>query len=304
MHSIKQLEAVRALAKYRHFGRAASALGVSQPNLTRMLRHMERTLDVALFDRQGVTPTLFGEIVLRHGATAMSGFEELFREIALTKGLEIGELRLSVAPYPADISAASALGALMQKSPKLFVEFRTANWANAVEEVINGAVDLGFAELSVASATPDIEVEPIRNSQMWFFCATGHPLTTKKRLVVEDLLVYPWVGPSLPGRMGALLPKRDMPFATFDETLDRFHPRALVGSFAIAKQVVLRGSALSAAIPFQIGRELREGLCVQLPLELPWMTLNYGFIYKKGRTLSPAAARFMANVREIEHGIP
>lgn len=66
---------------------------------------------------------------------------------------------------------------------------------------------------------------------------------------------------------------------------------------------MLNGSALSAAIPFQIEREMREGLCVQLPINLPWLVLNYGFIYKKGRTLSPAASEYIRIVREIENGI-
>ncbi len=304
MHSIRQIQAVKALAQHRHFGRAAAALGVTQPNLTRGLRRLEEVLGVTLFDRQGVTPTMFGEIVLRHGETAIAGFEELFREITLAKGLEIGELRLSVAPYPADISGASAAGALLQESPNVFVDFRNTNWVDAVEEVVQNAVDLGFAELSAASETPNVAVEPVRRSQMFFFCAAGHPLTKKRRLVVDDLLDYPWAGPSLPGRMAAVLPKGGKPFAIFDEQLNRFHPRALVGSFAAAKQVVLSGLALGAAIPHQIEREVRDGVCVQLAVELPWLVLNYGFIYKKDRTLSPSAVRFMNRVREIEAKIP
>ena len=304
MHSIRQIHVVRALAKHRHFGRAAAALGVSQPNLTRSLKHMEEVLGVALFDRQGVTPTMFGEIVLRHGERAIANFQELIREIGLAKGLEVGELRLSVAPYPADISGARAVGRLLQTKPGLFVEFRNANWADAVDEVLDGGVDLAFAELSDAATRTDIEVEAVRSSQMIFFCAAGHPLAARKKATVDDLLDFPWAGPSLPGRMGAALPHRGKPFAIFDDELDRLHPRALVGSFATAKQIVMSGSALSAAIPFQIEREIREGLCVQLPVDLPWLVLNYGFIYKKGRTLSPAANEFMRIAREIENGIP
>ena len=43
---------------------------------------------------------------------------------------------------------------------------------------------------------------------------------------------------------------------------------------------------------------------VLLPLELPWMSLNYGFISKRGRTHSPAARAFMDNVRRIEKELP
>lgn len=58
MHSIRQIRVVKALAQYRHFGRAARALGVSQPNLTRSLKRIEDALGVPLFERQGVMPTV------------------------------------------------------------------------------------------------------------------------------------------------------------------------------------------------------------------------------------------------------
>jgi hypothetical protein len=61
---------------------------------------------------------------------------------------------------------------------------------------------------------------------------------------------------------------------------------------------------LSVAIPCQIARELNEGLLVRLPFEAPWLSLNYGFITKRGRTPSPAAQAFMAIVRSIESEIP
>ena len=41
-----------------------------------------------------------------------------------------------------------------------------------------------------------------------------------------------------------------------------------------------------------------------LPVEAPWFRLNYGFIAKRGRTLSPAAKAFIAIVRAIEQEIP
>jgi DNA-binding transcriptional LysR family regulator len=49
MHSIRQFELVKALATYRHFGRVTAALGVSQPALTRSLKHLEVRLGVPLF---------------------------------------------------------------------------------------------------------------------------------------------------------------------------------------------------------------------------------------------------------------
>jgi DNA-binding transcriptional LysR family regulator len=90
---------------------------VSQPALTRSLKHLEERLGVPLFDRQGVTPTVFGELVLSHGEAVIKGFADVVREISLAKGLEIGEFSVSVGPYPAEISGQRAIGMLSAASP-------------------------------------------------------------------------------------------------------------------------------------------------------------------------------------------
>ena len=56
--------------------------------------------------------------------------------------------------------------------------------------------------------------------------------------------------------------------------------------------------------PSQIARELSDGDFVRLPIATPWLSLNYGFITKRGRTPSPAAKAFMDIVRAIEFEIP
>jgi DNA-binding transcriptional LysR family regulator len=304
MHSVRQIEIVRALAKRRHFGLAAKQLGVSEPALSRSLKQLEAELGVRLFDRQGVTPTLFGEIVLKHGERAVAEFDELTRELALAKGLEIGELRIAAAPYPADISGQHAIGVVSDRHPNLFIRFRVADWTRVVEDVRKGAVDLGFADLTEAEHDHELDVETIRASPGVFFCRAGHPLTRQERITFDDLLDYPLVGPSYPSRTLAGLPKTLRRFGVVDEVEKRFHPRILVETFHTARRVVLASSAIASAIPCQIERELKEGLFAVLPVEAPWLRANYGFIAKRGRTPSPALIAFMEIVREIEREIP
>jgi len=66
---------------------------------------------------------------------------------------------------------------------------------------------------------------------------------------------------------------------------------------------VLAGQRLGAALRSQIEPELKQKRLVFLPVDVPWLKLNYGFIVKRARTLSPAAAAFMEAVRTIERGV-
>jgi DNA-binding transcriptional LysR family regulator len=304
MHSIRQIEVVKGLAKHRHFGLAAEALGISQPALTRSLKQLEADLGVPLFDRRGVTPTPFGEIVLRHGQKAVTEFQDLMREIRLARGAEIGELHIAAGPYSAHISAERVIGLLTAQRPMLTIELRIANWAHVVAELLEGTVDLAFADISEYQQEADLDVETVRNSPLAFYCRAGHPLADKRYLTIENLLEFPWVGPSIPRRVRRALPAVDKPFGRFDASSHQFHPRVLVETFSAAKLIVLAGSGIGAALPFQIEPELSDGRCVLLPVEAPWLSLNYGFITKRGRTLSPAAKTFMETVRQFEAALP
>ena len=304
MHSIRQFELVKALATYRHFGRAAAALRISQPAVTRSLKHLEDLLGVPLFDRQGVTPTVFGELVLSHGEPVIKGFADLMREIDLAKGLEIGEFSVSAGPYPADISGQRAIGMLSAQHPRLAVELKLFNWTKIVNQVLNERIDLGFADLSEAVEDPELQTEAVRTSQLNFFCAATHPLAGRNSVTLEELCAFPWVGPTVTDRMRRFLPQGDLPCGVFDAAKNCFLPKILIGNFTAAKHIVLAGQGIGAALPFQLAREIDDGDCVLLPLELPWLSLNYGFISKRGRTHSPAAKAFMDNVRQIEKELP
>lgn len=289
-----------ALAEHRHFGRAASALGVSQPALTRSLKHLEENLGVTLFDREGVTPTVFGRIVLERGGAIIGGFTDMIREITLAKGLEIGELRVVAGPYPSQISGHRAIGRLAARHPGLSVRLHIVNWTAAAEAVLSGEADIALAEVSEAERHGDLAVEPIAATPMQFFCAPDHPLAGGMPSI-DDLILYPWVGPSAPGRMSAALPKTEGAFGSYDRNSDRFLPRILVETFSAARDIVLADkAALGVAPPFLVEADIAAGRCALLPTLLPWLRLNYGFITRRGRSASPAMLAFMASVRAIE----
>jgi DNA-binding transcriptional LysR family regulator len=302
MQTIRQFEIIQALATHRHFGRAARALRISQPSLTRSLKELESRLGVALFDRNGVEPTVFGEMALRYGEPVLANAAELMREIDLAKGLGSGRLVVCAAMFPTDISARKAIGLLLARHPELSVELIQADWLRATEMVLKGEADVGVAELNAAEANSDLHVEPLRNSVLQFFCATTHPLAKRATLTLDNLMDYPWVAPSLPDRMRAFL-REGRRFGYWDHSKGRFAPRIQVSTFPDMREIVLAGQGLSAALPSQLKRELAEGLCVLLPVTLPWLTLNYGFITKRARTLSPSALVFMNAMREVERAL-
>src|SRR5208282_2780915 len=140
----------------------------------------EHRLGVTLFDRAGVTPTVFGEIVLRRGRSLIAGFTEMRREIDMMKGLEIGELAVAIGFYPADISGHEAAARLSRRHPNVSIDLRVTDWSRGAEAVLAGEVDLSFADIRIARESPDFVTEPVRAGALVFFSSPGHPLAGRE----------------------------------------------------------------------------------------------------------------------------
>ena len=301
MHSVRHLELVRALAKHRHFGRAAEALGISQPALTRGLAALEQRLGVPLFDRaNAIAPTIFGEIVLQRSETLVAGFGELMREITLTKGVETGSLSISAGAYPAEISALEALGKLSLAHPELAGSLMVNDPLDVAADVIHGRCDVGIADISEAALLPELETEPLRKSQLRAFCRRGHPLAALPTITLEQTFDYPWVATTISDRLQPFLTAGPRRFGYYDSETRRTAPRIRVESFSGILRIVQNSDGLASAPMFVIADEIAEGRIVVLPLAPEWLTLDYGFMWRRGRSFSPAALAFMALVREIE----
>jgi len=97
---IRQFEYLEALAREKHFRRAAEACNVSQPTLSAALSQLEDELGVPLVERsgrfQGLTPE--GEIVLARARRALIEIDALRAEVAEAREGLRGKLRFGVIP--------------------------------------------------------------------------------------------------------------------------------------------------------------------------------------------------------------
>lgn len=300
----RSLRNVLALASHGSYRRAAEALHLSQPALSRSIAALEAELDVRLFDRgkRGVTPTRFGQLVVARGQSLVSGLDDIQREIALMRGLEVGELSVAAGLYPAEMSVGTAIGRLSARHPNLRVSLLAAPWRQVVEAALEGRVDVAVVELSALEGESRLALEPLPRHPALVICRPGHPLLAEKRPVPHRVFSYPFVGPRLPPRvgrpMGPLAPGMK-PDATGRDLV----PPLQVESIALAKRIVAAGNAIAALPRALVADELAEGTLAALDWRPPWLHTGYGFACRRDRTLSPAAVAFMDEVRREEQAL-
>ena len=180
----RRLQHLLALVEHAHFGRAASALDISQPALTKSIQALESELGVTLIDRKhgAVGPTVFGELVIRRSKRMLTEEDELRRELALLAGLETGSLKLALGPYPSVTSGYAAIARLLARHPKVGIAVHVAGWREVASRVLARTVDLGIAEISSVENDGQFATERLPPYHGRFFCRSGHPLLDGKPL--------------------------------------------------------------------------------------------------------------------------
>ena len=87
---------------------------------------------------------------------------------------------------------------------------------------------------------------------------------------------------------------------TFDRATRTFVPAFEVEIVGVAKRIVAESDAVGGALLTQIEREIDDGTLAVLPYRADWMRLDFGFIFLRGRSVSPAARAFMAEFRRLD----
>ena len=162
----RQLEYFVALARERHFARAASACYVSQPALSEAIRKLEQELKVPLVRRgqkfEGLTPE--GERLVHWARRILADHDALKQEVtALQTGLT-GELRFGVVPAAAT-TVALLTDPFCAAHPLVRVQLETnLRSAEIVERIRRFELDAGILYPD-RQDTADLLVTPLYEEQ-------------------------------------------------------------------------------------------------------------------------------------------
>jgi DNA-binding transcriptional LysR family regulator len=188
----RQLEYFVALARERHFARAANACHVSQPALSEAIRKLEHELKVPLVRRgqkfEGLTPE--GERLVHWARRILADCDALKLEVtALQTGL-VGELRLGVVPAAAT-TVALLTDPFCAAHPLVRVQLDTnLRSAEIVERIRNFELDAGILYPD-RQDTGDLLVTPLYKEHQ-VLIAGGDLLTDKSETISwTDALALP-----------------------------------------------------------------------------------------------------------------
>lgn len=150
--TFKQLRYVDALARHRHFGRAAEVCAISQPALSMQIKDLEAELGAPLFERgaRKVSLTALGEEITARARDILRAVDELGDLARARQGWPTGRLRVGVIPTIAPYLLPRVIGDLNRLYPGLDLHVRETQTERLVAELHDGQLDAALVALPVS----------------------------------------------------------------------------------------------------------------------------------------------------------
>jgi DNA-binding transcriptional LysR family regulator len=180
---VDRLRAFVAVARARRFIRAARAMGVSQPSLSRRLQQLERDLGAKLVVRtpKGIVLTSAGERFLPHAERAIFSVDAGRTSIEELSGDPRGAVALGTQPTIGAYVLPAVLARFHARHPGIVVRLRESTTERVEERLAAGEIDLGLMNLPVRRL--DLAVQKLWQEDYVLVVPATHRLAALGRAV-------------------------------------------------------------------------------------------------------------------------
>ena len=188
--TLDQLRILKAIAAEGSFKRAADSLYVSQPAVSLQVQHLERQLDVPLFDRGGrrAQMTEAGQLLLSYGDRILSLCQETCRAIDDLQNLNGGTLIIGASQTTGTYLMPQMIGLFRKKYPEVSVQLHVHSTRRTAWSVANGQVDLAIIGGEIPADLHDsLEITPYAEDELALILPTSHPMAQAGALPIEEL---------------------------------------------------------------------------------------------------------------------
>lgn len=206
---LKQLEYFVRVAELGSFTRAAVALDVAQPALSRQVRLLEVELRQNLLTRngRGAAPTEAGKLLLEHGRGILHQVERAREELGRVRGALAGRVAIGLPPSVAKAMAVPLVREFRQRMPDATLSISEGLSVGMQEALANGRLDIAL--LYNTGPSPDVELTPLLEEQLFLVqhrAGRAAPSSAKPKPVpLRDVAQLPLVIPSRPNAIRMLV---------------------------------------------------------------------------------------------------
>ena len=203
---LRQLEYFVRVAELGSFTKAAVALDVAQPALSRQVRLLEVELRQNLLTRngRGAVATEAGKLLLEHGRGILHQVQRAREELGRVRGSLAGRVALGLPPRVAKVLTVPLIREFRQRMPDATLSVSEGLSVGMQESLATGRLDIAL--LYNAAPSPDIELTPLLEEPLFLVQRrSGKTAAKPKPVPLREIAKLPLVIPSRPNAIRMLV---------------------------------------------------------------------------------------------------
>jgi DNA-binding transcriptional LysR family regulator len=294
---LRQLEVLIAVAQSGNMAKAAGALAITQPVVSKTIADLENTLGMRLFDRdrRGVALTPYGRALLRRSIAVFNDLRTSVTELEMLADPTAGELRIGSSDAVASGMLGAIIDTLTQRHPRLTFEVTLGGGLTDLQhrELQSHGLDLVIGRLPVV-VPDDLEATTLYEERMMLVTGMKSRLIRSRKTQLADLIDKPWCLPSLESHPWTLIAD-----AFRGAGLDLPRRTVTTRSIQVLTSLVRTGRYLSF-LPRNVVHYCADNLSLKSwPIDAVIRPYPVGIVTLKNRTINPLAQLFIKSAREI-----
>ncbi len=302
---LRHLRHFVAVFERKSLSKAADAIPLSQPALTRSVKTLEDRLGVELFQRhaRGATPTPAGERLYHHAKSILAECARAQRDALQPVGEIAGVVSIGIGALFATRIFDDMIGRFCRKHPKMRVEVHQGYFEELINLLDLGQIEVAFVNFPLLSLPESMEFEPLLAIQTSVFASREHVMAKHPRPRMVDLRDYLWASVNQPHAVEVL----DTLFMAEGVAAPR--PAVQANSLSLIKSLILSANFIGLLPDHLFTRELAQGEVIRLNLPATPVARSAGLITRKEAFHRPVANALAEEIRqtvvhETHVGIP
>ncbi|MEX1216743.1 LysR family transcriptional regulator [Saccharospirillum sp.] len=294
--SLRQLEVFLAVYEEQGYGKAANALGLTQPAVSSQIRQLESALGQKLFEYIGrrLYCTATGEVVAASVQTLFADLSRLQSDIHALDGRISGDLKLA-AVNTAQYVMPYLLKPFLDLYPEVNVSVQVVNRGLALERLSDSSDDLMI--MGIVPGDRPLSSVPFLDNELIPVMPANHPLCGRADVTPEEFLQQNFLARERGSGSRLALEQH-----CHQQRL-RMVPQMEVGSNEALKHAVIAGIGVAILPRLSVLAELKLGSLKTLPLEGFPIRRSWCLVYPTGKSLSPVTRRFVEHIQANLAGI-
>jgi len=281
------------------FGRAAEALNLTQPAVSRAIAELEDILGTPLFERGrgGAALTPQGSAFRAHAGAA---FAELGRGIDTLRQPAAGEVAIRVGALPTVAARIMPRAVRRAKeaglSATITIEAGPNGWL--LDQLNESRLDLVVGRLAEPKAMLGLAFEHLYSEPIIFVARRGHPADTGHPVGLAELSRHPFI---MPGQSSIIRPEIDRLFLV--EGVAGPAERIETTDPSFSRAYVLANDAVWVISHGVVAGDLEAGTLVRLPTSTSVSGGPVGLTTRAGHAPSPQIEVLLGALREIARAL-